>query len=73
MDDTRKEQVSKEVMGLIADFRPNSPPKVRQHKIILRYTKTKDGDELHMTVEHWKAFILELNQAAKVLGVDLDG
>ena len=34
---------------------------------------TKDGDELHMTVEHWKAFILELNQAAKVLGVDLDG
>lgn len=45
MEETKKKQVSKEVMGLMADLRPDGPPKIRQHKIILRYTKTEDGDE----------------------------
>jgi len=60
MDDTRKEQVSKEVMGLIADFRPNSPPKVRQHKIILRYTKTKDGDEFFSMTDPLRGIMIEV-------------
>ena len=60
MDDTRKEQVSKEVMGLIADFRPNSPPKVRQHKIILRHTKTKDGDEFFSMTDPLRGIMIEV-------------
>lgn len=60
MDDTRKEQASKEVMGLIADFRPNSPPKVRQHKIILRYTKTKDGDEFFSMTDPLRGIMIEV-------------
>ncbi len=60
MDDTRKEQVSKEVMGLIADFRPNSPPKIRQHKIILRYTKTKDGDEFFSMTDPLRGIMIEV-------------
>lgn len=60
MDDTRKEQVSKEVMGLIADLRPNSPPKVRQHKIILRYTKTKDGDDFFSMTDPLRGIMIEV-------------
>ena len=60
MDDTRKEQVSKEVMGLIADFRPNSPPKIRQHKIILRYTKAEDGNEFFSMTDPLRGIMIEV-------------
>lgn len=34
--------------------------------------ESKDGaDELSMTVEHWKAFIVEIRNAGRILGVDI--
>jgi hypothetical protein len=34
--------------------------------------ESKDGaDELSMTVEHWKAFIVEIRNAGRILGVEL--
>ena len=35
--------------------------------------ESKEGDELHMRIDGWRNFISELKEAAKVLGVDLDG
>lgn len=33
--------------------------------------ENKDGDELSMTVDHWRGFLAELNHAAAILGVQL--
>ena len=34
--------------------------------------EANDGEEISMPVKSWKAFLKELKEAAKVLGVDLD-
>lgn len=60
MDDKQQRQVSKEVMGLIADMRPGGPPKIRQHKIILRYTKTEGGDEFFSMTDPLRGIMIEV-------------
>lgn len=55
-----RQQVSKEVTGLIADLRPGGPPKIRQHKIILRYTKTEDGNEFFSMTDPLRGIMIEV-------------
>lgn len=55
-----RQQVSKEVTGLIADLRPGGPPKTRQHKIILRYTKTEDGNEFFSMTDPLRGIMIEV-------------
>lgn len=53
-------QVSKEVTGLIADLRPGGPPKIREHKIILRYTRNNDGQEFFSMTDPLRGIMIEI-------------